>query len=202
MQTAFVLGGGGVLGAHEIGMLRALSEAGIRPDLVVGTSLTLAFGLRRLRPGRMRGLRLLYFGLVWLAAEAAALFMCLGLWLASGFGGRLSTEPYRSRHYAIMGWYLGKVFHAATRTLGLRVEIDEPEPCGGEDGDRDGDAGTGASRPVIVLSRPRRPGPARQRGRYLAQPADGPCRPRDLVARAGGPGAALGRPRGAGAVAV
>ena len=39
MTTAFVLGGGGVLGAHEVGMLRALSEAGIRPDLVVGTSI-------------------------------------------------------------------------------------------------------------------------------------------------------------------
>jgi NTE family protein len=38
VETAFVLGGGGVLGAHEIGMLRALSEAGIRPDIVVGTS--------------------------------------------------------------------------------------------------------------------------------------------------------------------
>jgi len=38
VETAFVLGGGGMLGAHEIGMLRALSEAGIRPDLVVGTS--------------------------------------------------------------------------------------------------------------------------------------------------------------------
>ena len=38
MTTAFVLGGGGVLGAHEVGMLRALAEAGIRPDLVVGTS--------------------------------------------------------------------------------------------------------------------------------------------------------------------
>jgi NTE family protein len=38
VQTAFVLGGGGLLGAHEIGMLRALSEAGIRPDVVVGTS--------------------------------------------------------------------------------------------------------------------------------------------------------------------
>ncbi|HSV40859.1 MAG TPA: patatin-like phospholipase family protein [Nocardioidaceae bacterium] len=36
--TAFVLGGGGVLGAVEVGMLRALFEAGIRPDLVVGTS--------------------------------------------------------------------------------------------------------------------------------------------------------------------
>jgi NTE family protein len=39
MTTAFVLGGGGLLGAHEVGMLRALSEAGVRPDLVVGTSI-------------------------------------------------------------------------------------------------------------------------------------------------------------------
>lgn len=36
--TAYVLGGGGVLGAAEVGMLRALLERGIRPDLVVGTS--------------------------------------------------------------------------------------------------------------------------------------------------------------------
>ena len=36
--TAFVLGGGGVLGAAEVGMLRALLERGIRPDLIVGTS--------------------------------------------------------------------------------------------------------------------------------------------------------------------
>lgn len=36
--TAFVLGGGGLLGAVEVGMLRALSEHGIRPDLVLGTS--------------------------------------------------------------------------------------------------------------------------------------------------------------------
>jgi NTE family protein len=38
VKTAFVLGGGGVLGAHEVGMLRALAQAGIRPDVVVGTS--------------------------------------------------------------------------------------------------------------------------------------------------------------------
>ena len=37
-RTAFVLGGGGLLGAVEVGMLRALFEAGIRPDLVLGTS--------------------------------------------------------------------------------------------------------------------------------------------------------------------
>ncbi|MBZ5738206.1 patatin-like phospholipase family protein [Nocardioides mangrovi] len=39
MTTAFVLGGGGVLGAVEVGMLRALFERGIRPDLVLGTSI-------------------------------------------------------------------------------------------------------------------------------------------------------------------
>ena len=37
--TAFVLGGGGRLGAAEVGMLRALFDAGIRPDLLVGTSI-------------------------------------------------------------------------------------------------------------------------------------------------------------------
>ena len=38
MTTAFVLGGGGILGAVEVGMLRALFERGIVPDLVLGTS--------------------------------------------------------------------------------------------------------------------------------------------------------------------
>jgi NTE family protein len=37
-EVAFVLGGGGVLGAHEVGMLQALAEAAIRPDLILGTS--------------------------------------------------------------------------------------------------------------------------------------------------------------------
>jgi NTE family protein len=37
--TAFVLSGGGSLGALQVGMLHALLEVGIRPDLVVGTSI-------------------------------------------------------------------------------------------------------------------------------------------------------------------
>ena len=37
--VAFVLGGGGHLGAHEVGMLRALLEREIVPALVVGTSI-------------------------------------------------------------------------------------------------------------------------------------------------------------------
>jgi len=38
-KIAFVLGGGGVLGATQVGMLRALCDHGIRPDLVLGTSI-------------------------------------------------------------------------------------------------------------------------------------------------------------------
>lgn len=39
MTTAFVLGGGGRWGAVEVGMIRALDEAGIEPDLILGTSI-------------------------------------------------------------------------------------------------------------------------------------------------------------------
>ena len=37
-RVAFVLSGGGSLGAIQVGMLRALFEAGIRPDMLVGSS--------------------------------------------------------------------------------------------------------------------------------------------------------------------
>lgn len=37
--VAFVLGGGGVRGAYQVGMIQALLEAGITPDLIVGTSI-------------------------------------------------------------------------------------------------------------------------------------------------------------------
>ena len=36
--VGFVLGGGGSLGASQVGMLQALAEQGVAPDLVVGTS--------------------------------------------------------------------------------------------------------------------------------------------------------------------
>jgi NTE family protein len=44
-RTAFVLGGGGLLGALEGGMLRALREHEVRPDLVLGTSVGALNGL-------------------------------------------------------------------------------------------------------------------------------------------------------------
>jgi 1-acyl-sn-glycerol-3-phosphate acyltransferase len=114
--------------------------------------LAAAFGLVTLsRPGRMRSLRLLWFAVCWLAAETVALFTCLGLWVASGFGGRMRTEPYQARNYGVMQWFLALVYRQATRTFGLRVDIDEPELTSDERLAR-------LARPVIVLSRHAGPG--------------------------------------------
>jgi 1-acyl-sn-glycerol-3-phosphate acyltransferase len=110
--------------------------------------------------GRMRAFRLLFFTLVWLSAESSALFMSLGLWIASGFGGRLDTEPYHQRHYAVMRWYLDLVFRAAVRLFGLRVVIDEPESCAGT-------SAAALARPLIVASRHAGPGDTFLLVRYL-----------------------------------
>jgi hypothetical protein len=123
--------------------------------------LTLALSLLRHGTlGRMRAFRLLFFTLVWLCAESAALFMSLGLWMASGFGGRLDTEPYHRRHYAVMRWYLDLVFRAAVRLFGLRVVIDEPESYAGT-------SAAASARPVIVASRHAGPGDTFLLVRYL-----------------------------------
>jgi 1-acyl-sn-glycerol-3-phosphate acyltransferase len=118
--------------------------------------LAVAFGIvglsrsRRLRP-RFRALRVLYFAVIWLLGETAALVMCLGLWIASGFGGRLRSEQYQVRHYAIMRWFLDLLFRSAERVFGLRVEVTEPALDIAE-------AAARLARPVIVLSRHAGPG--------------------------------------------
>lgn len=78
-EVAFALGGGGVLGAYEVGMLRALVDADIRPDLVVGTSV-----------GAING------AMVAADPSAAAISRLEHLWSSIGeagvFGGSLLTQ--------------------------------------------------------------------------------------------------------------
>jgi NTE family protein len=65
-RTAFVLAGGGSLGAVEVGMLEALVEAGVRADLVVGASagaLNGAFFAGRPDASGVRALREIWLGL-------------------------------------------------------------------------------------------------------------------------------------------
>ena len=81
--------------------------------------LALVFGLvARSRAGHMRSLRLVGFALVWFVAETLALFMLAGLWVVSGFGGRLRTGPYQSRHYAVMRWFLDVLYRGAEGRTG------------------------------------------------------------------------------------
>jgi len=65
-RTAFVLSGGGSLGAVQVGMLRALFESGIRPDMLVGTSVgavNAAWVAGRPEPDGMAELEEIWLGL-------------------------------------------------------------------------------------------------------------------------------------------
>jgi 1-acyl-sn-glycerol-3-phosphate acyltransferase len=127
----------------------ALGFIALSPFLAV---LALVSGLlARPKTGRMRSLRLVGFVLTWFVAESLALVTLAGLWVISGFGGRLRTEPYQSRHYAVMRRLLDRLYEGAEKTYGLRVEVDEPDLTGDELIAR-------LTRPVIVLSRHAGPG--------------------------------------------
>jgi len=97
------------------------------------------------RRHRMRALRVVCFALVWAVGETAALTVMLCLWIVSGFGGRLDTEPYQSRHYGVMRRFLDLIYRTAERTCGLRVEVTGPNEAA-------------ENRPLIVLSRHAGPG--------------------------------------------
>ncbi len=123
--------------------------------------LTVAFGLIRRRtrtgrPRRGRALRVIWVALAWAVGETAALTVLLLLWIASGFGGRIDTEPFRTRHYAVMEWFLDLIYRAVQRASGLRMDVDAPP-----------DAAAAADHPVIVLSRHAGPGDSFMLVHYL-----------------------------------
>jgi 1-acyl-sn-glycerol-3-phosphate acyltransferase len=128
----------------------ALALIALSPFLAIAA---LVFGLAvRSRPGaQMRSLRLTCFVAIGLLAELAALVRLLGLWIVSGFGWRMRSEPFQARHYAVVRWLLDVMLAGAARTYGLRVEVDEPEVTSAERIAR-------LTRPVIVLSRHAGPG--------------------------------------------
>jgi NTE family protein len=84
-KIAFVLGGGGMVGAHEVGMLRALSEAGIEPDVVLGTSIGAINGaMAAARPGDTTALTELWRSGALLAAFDDSLARRVGTFVRSG----------------------------------------------------------------------------------------------------------------------
>lgn len=94
-QLAFALGGGGARGALQVGALRALYEAGIRPDFLAGTSI-----------GAVNAVFLAMHGYTfdaldrledaWMAAAAAEIFPTNMTWLALRvFFNRPQVNPYQ-----------------------------------------------------------------------------------------------------------
>ena len=83
MTNAFVLSGGASLGAAQAGMLAALSEAGVRPDLVVGTSVGALNGAWVAGGADPDGL-----GAVWRSLRRNTVFPARPLGGVLGFTGR------------------------------------------------------------------------------------------------------------------
>ncbi len=86
MSVAFVLSGGASLGAVQVGMLRALAEAGVDPDLIVGTSVgAVNGGFLAGRPG-VDGARELEQ--IWMGIRRSDVFPARPLIGFLGFAGR------------------------------------------------------------------------------------------------------------------
>ncbi|WP_433344503.1 1-acyl-sn-glycerol-3-phosphate acyltransferase [Micromonospora sp. CA-111912] len=87
-----------------------------------------ALALSPLVPGRLRPLRLLWIGCVYLVWDAAALLALFALWLASGFGVWKRTPPFQRAHYVLAGWFLRVLFWQARWTLRLSIDVVGTDP--------------------------------------------------------------------------
>lgn len=83
MATAFVLSGGANLGAAQVGMLKAVAEAGVQPDLVVGTSVGALNGA-----WLAAGAPLDELGAVWRSLRRSSVFPTNPVRGLLGFSGR------------------------------------------------------------------------------------------------------------------
>ncbi|MEV4542814.1 1-acyl-sn-glycerol-3-phosphate acyltransferase [Micromonospora echinaurantiaca] len=88
----------------------------------------LAAAASPLVPGRLRPLRLLWLGCVYLVWDAVALLALFVLWLASGCGWRVRTPGFQRAHYLLAGWFLRLLFWQARWTLRLRIEVVGTDP--------------------------------------------------------------------------
>ncbi|MDO3684220.1 1-acyl-sn-glycerol-3-phosphate acyltransferase [Micromonospora sp. C28ISP2-4] len=79
-------------------------------------------------PGRLRPLRLIWIGTVYLVWDAAALLALFLLWLASGFGAYKRAPAFQRAHYVLAGWFLRIMFWQARWTLRLSIDVVGTDP--------------------------------------------------------------------------
>jgi NTE family protein len=95
--------------------------------------------------GGWRPLRAALLVLSGTTRHMAAIVSCLGLWVASGFGRRLHTEPMQRAHYDLMRWFVSGVYDTIVALARVRVEVEASAKAGAVLSARD--------RPVLLLSR-------------------------------------------------
>ncbi|MFC0503212.1 1-acyl-sn-glycerol-3-phosphate acyltransferase [Micromonospora costi] len=109
-----------------------LAPAVVLLAVVVVTTLPVwalvAAALSPLVPGRLRPLRLLWIGCVYLVWDAAALLALFGLWVAAGFGARVRSPGFQRAHYVLAGRFLRVLFWQARWTLRLRIDVVGADP--------------------------------------------------------------------------
>jgi len=130
----------------------------VDPAVVVGLALALislpvgvfvGILVSRVFPGRWRILRIVWFLFLYLMVEAGALVVLFVLWVASGFGYRMRSEPFQRIHYRVLGLMLRLVVGSAKRAFSLRTDLRQPPPQTAGQVDR---------RPALVFSRHAGPG--------------------------------------------
>ena len=99
-------------------------------------------------PGRMRALRLLWFGLVYLALEVLGILAAVVLWVASGFGYNFRREWFVRAHYRVLEVLLAVLMRAARRLFHLHL-VTEADPSPEERPEVPHDD----PRPLLVLAR-------------------------------------------------
>ncbi|MFG2010214.1 1-acyl-sn-glycerol-3-phosphate acyltransferase [Micromonospora sp. NPDC048868] len=88
----------------------------------------LAAAASPLVPGRLRPLRLLWLGCVYLVWDATALLALFVLWVASGFGWRVRSPGFQRAHYVLAGWFLRALFWHARWALHLSIDVVGTDP--------------------------------------------------------------------------
>jgi len=95
--------------------------------------------------GRWRPLRMTTIVLSFVVRHFGATLACLWLWLRSGFGRRLATEPMQRAHYAVLRWFVSGIYATIVRLAHVDVRVSESAEAEAALSD--------ARRPVVVLGR-------------------------------------------------
>lgn len=106
-----------------------------------------AFLISYLLPGKLRAVRSLGLATCYLAVEASAIVLAGILWIASGFGWKLSTPRFLGYHHRLFRWAVRFLVLAAVRLFSLEIT-----GAGKQLPSDDGDDST-VENPLIVMSR-------------------------------------------------